>query len=412
MRKGIMALEELSPVDEPTLPVEGEIETAIAEGDVVQSEVETKAEQIDEATDIQEAIVGLADQAEESIAPAVEAPPEGVKDKRTEEEKAEGEGMSEETAAALEVAVEHFCKRLTYRKKVMPAMEGFADAATRKEKTKVALENLKELNVRLDKNIAVAQEGLVETITKSFEMAFATESKVLAKLNAVSGKYDAGTVKTENIKNPAWGKYLRGGSEKFTAGDAVRDLTAIEKLVTDRALAADISKLSESMIALTKEVRGNWFVSNKNDIERIESIHKDIIATRSAMTKELSLAEQSKATEFVPVAASGKAKLVKLAQSILGDQSLKKELDKFSGKSGALTLWSIWQSSFRLKGVIGAVKGLPGAAIVDTRLLAEDIVEARKAGNEAREIVKSISSIVADRVKICAAVVSYIEASV
>ena len=133
----VLAMEEegLIPVETPEVPeaepeiVPAEVEQEIAEVQEEGGEVEDLNTAIEEAVEDVGTLEDTADVLEESVA-------EG------------GEGIDEAGAEIAEIAVESLCRRLGIKKKVMPAMEGFASANSRVTATRVALEGFKDTIAR------------------------------------------------------------------------------------------------------------------------------------------------------------------------------------------------------------------------------------------------------------------------
>jgi hypothetical protein len=296
---------------------------------------------------------------------------------------------------------------MNYKKQVMPAMEGFADATTRLEKSKLALENLKELNTRLDKGIAIAQEGFIENITTSIGMLFETEDKVIVKLKDASAKYDKGTPKTTPINTKGWGQYLTGSK----GSDVISNLSAIEKLSKDSNLINEVNEITKSLVKLTKEIKGNWFTSNAYDIERIEEIGTKVEETKEKILASVNNRKNEGSNTLVPLTTSEKDKLIKLADSIIKDDALSKVLEDFSKKDNIFRAWLVWQTQFRIKSGLVGMLPIPGAGILATLHLTEDTSKAFKIANKAKSVVGAIKDVVGARIKICSAVAAYIEAS-
>ena len=186
MKRGIMALEDNEERIEPSAP--GEIDTAIAENKKQSAELENDADQIAETQSIDGALGEMQTTAEA----AVES----------------GEGLSEETASTMEAALEHFTKRLGYSKKVIPALEGFSDKATCLEKTKITLENLKTLRSGIDKNLAIAQEGMLSNIFDSISKTFSTFSGIEKSLREAHAEFKQNGPNGKTFKSPGWGRAI------------------------------------------------------------------------------------------------------------------------------------------------------------------------------------------------------------
>ena len=259
MRKGIIALEDdafiESEVPEAQADVELERDMAVSEGD--STEIESAGDQLAEAEGIQDTVDTMADQVEAKVD--------------------SGEGITEETAQALEVAVEHFCKRLGYSKQVVPSMEGFKDAVGRLEQSRIALENLQELNAKLTKNISIAQEGFFARIGNAFVRLFTTTNKMLRTLEA-----SRNLVASEEhlIKDPAWGRIFFS-TKKFslTGEDVISLMEDINDLNHNRIipLTKRITELFSEAIA---QVNRSTYIANDDAVRKINLMINDSYALR------------------------------------------------------------------------------------------------------------------------------------
>lgn len=400
MRKNIalLALEGEEVVEDSSTSME----EGIANLEVEENKVNDIDNQMEEASEISESVGKL----EENIRLAND----------------EKEGIDPIAAEAIRIAIEHFCKRVGYEKLVMPAMEGFNHTATRLNESQQTLQNLAEFKHKLDTGLSIAQEGMFENIKTNIDMLFENEVKVLARLNAASKNFDNSEVRVDPIYQPSWGKYLNSDN----GAGAIALLTEIDKTIHNANLREEVNALGTSLVKLTKEVRGNWFYSNKSDIERIERIGEDVDRAGQTILNDLENSSAKEIVEFKPLSKQEKDKLVKLVQAVLNDDKLSSLISSFYKKSGALSLWTLWQSNFRIKGLAGSVVGgWAGGAVAGTAgatiggklgstvgfLTAEDIQKANKIHWKAYRIIKVINQIIGKKLKICSAIVSYIEAS-
>jgi hypothetical protein len=242
--------------------------------------------------------------------------------------------------------------------------------------------------------------------------------KVLNRLGEASRKYDSGELLSGSIKAPAWSKYLSAKGGELTAGDGLSELNALASNLKGDAVKSQVKELGESLRALTKEVRGNWFVSNKNDIDRIDKIAEKI--TKMGEGVEKASAVSKGASHFEPMSASDKKKLVPLIEQTLADKSLQDEIDKFFSANGSFNLWTLWNTQLRLKGIAaGAVAGtVTGGAVTlaiktaGSLFLAEDLKKVTAAQKQVLSIFKTLTDAFKNRIKVCSALVSYMEASV
>ena len=259
MAKGIIAFEEealpTAPTEENQIDAEAaanEAQTAVDNAGIAEDK-----DRISEAVGVQDAVSKIATQVDNSITA--------------------GTGISDQTAAILEVSVEHFCKRLGYSKQVVPSMEGFKDAVGRLEQSRIALENLQELNAKLTKNISIAQEGFFARIGNAFVRLFTTTNKMLRTLEA-----SRNLVASEEhlIKDPAWGRIFFS-TKKFslTGEDVISLMEDINDLNHNRIipLTKRITELFSEAIA---QVNRSTYIANDDAVRKINLMINDSYALR------------------------------------------------------------------------------------------------------------------------------------
>jgi hypothetical protein len=208
----------------------------MAEATDAAAEVEGASDEIEEAAETAETLAPMAERVEETI-------PEG--------------GMGEAEAGAVEVAVEHLCSRVGFsmKKRIFPAMEGFAKPASRVQATKIALESIKEKAAKIWEQIVAAIKRAIEYVKTFFAHLMNAAAKYAARAEAIAKK--ASSMKTHAVPADAkvkqaaelteGGKHVEGAA--FV--DAVKKHCSQEVLNKDRVamlagVAAEISKLAET----------------------------------------------------------------------------------------------------------------------------------------------------------------------
>lgn len=345
------------------------------------------------------------------------------------------------TAKVLDIATEHFCKRMGLRKKLVLSQEHFTSNS--KEASLQTIKSLETFNNSLAKSIVVAEEGFVEDIKTSASMAFETKQKVDQRLNMLPEKgYASGVVFTDDT----WAKYLPFKQGDITASDVVKALQDMIKDSKNVDIKETIKELTKGLRKLTDEVRGNWFYSNKRDIERIMDIGKVIDnAAQKLKDETVSLSGQVKTSRKFTSPTDAEAKKIKsLIQELLDSSGLDQVVRELDDKSTWLKIWSMFNTYFRFKtaipntllssgvGMLGTAGLLSAKAVqhgvsatiatnaaqasgaIDSNkiadaLNAEDIVKARKMATSARQALVSLKTISTHRVKVASAATSYLE---
>lgn len=332
----------------------------------------------------------------------------------------EAYGDEEAPQAVVDVAaigIEHYCNQVQYQRRNMQvSMESFGN---KKGSTKQMAIELRVAQEKIADCTRIAQEGFIDSISKSIEMTFVTDKKVFDKLEKAQARYKDGTIKSTDIKDPAWAKYIPSSKENFTGSDAVQLASHISKVVSDDALVKTIDELAECLVKLTKEVRGNWFVSNKDDIERINQIGETVQKLKLDLGENNKVTKNHVANSFKPLAINEEKSLGQEIFKILKDDKITASFKNKNKVTKSFVLWWTWQSQFRLKAMGGNFitnSIVPGAgfggAIFTNAFSTEDTKLAWKINKEVHEILKDIVVIANKKTKIANALVSYIYESV
>lgn len=382
---------------------------AIQDLEIADAELTANEADIGQAEDISEGLGKVEDLLETSVA--------------TGEDGVEGEGITPETAEAVEIATEHFAKRLNVQYRVLPSLEAFGDGGSRAATT-TALKRVKSLQAAVESSLVVANEGVIEDIKTAYTMTQETSEKVLARAEAVSGKnFTEGTTFT----NDSWAKYIPTPKASLTGADVV-------KIAEDAAAASNSDKVGElvkqfiqGVKKATLKVRGIWFWSNAGDISHIKDISEQInaVATELKQTNETASAgRHGEARSFTTPTKQEAKKISQAIEKLLGSSSIEPLVKELGSESVGLKLWSWLNSSIRLKSMLAALP-VVGSAVgvaqtvnsVKTestaldKLSAEDLTATKEAVVEARRALTSLRAVSVHRVKLASALISYLEKS-
>lgn len=382
-RKGIMSLEGLeeTAVVEKTTGHDPEalVENELIESQEISKEVTEQTDAISEAEETAEALDGISENMVASV--------DGGND-----------GISEPVAQALCAAVEHFQTRLGYQGKArFPAMESFSNKASRVAATKLVIEQNKLLTANIQTALDVAQEGLVDTIVNQFSLTFATEDKLVKRLTYVSSDYDKGTVKTENITAPAWGKALAGDGGGVVTGSAVVSAVAAVRAKFGGGKIADIiTETIKSIDEVTAQVRKSTFIADNEAVKAIEAQLGQITKLHVAMMDEVGAeSSNAKKPDFAPLEAADKKKLVHELEQTLNDRKV----------NDAFALLKKSKNSLDIRQALNATTRLVGVHAKDMRQANEAIGVARKIIGLANQLLKL-------NVSVSHSAISYMAASV
>lgn len=229
MRKGIMALEELNKAG----ILEEELDNEINAIDVADKFISQETDLVEEARSISTAVGTMTKVVQASV------------DNKEE--------LNDLSITTLNAAMEHFCTRLQYQKRVIPALESF-QTASRSAQTQFAFENLKRLNDSLKKKLVVAQEGLFNKLTNAIEKKFTSTEKILKQIEAFKGKEARDPV---SLKDQAWASVFNPkGHAELNATDVIAYLKAIS--ATPRQEIYDSFSQTEKYMKNAKKVMADY----------------------------------------------------------------------------------------------------------------------------------------------------------
>lgn len=247
--RGILALEGDAPNNEPVS--EERIDAEAGEQQAELTSIGSEVDQAAESAGMGEAIDTMSD----TVAKSVDA----------------GTGLGDETAQVVEAALEHFCTRLGVGRKMIPAMESFEH--DRLGQSKIALENLRDLSTRISKNLAVAQEGILDRIGNAFSRAFTSLEQIRTAVRKLKADQ---LIEERDLGTPAWGRVFGGitGKSSITGSDIAKVMTDVEK--NSDQLAVAIDKAASKLEAIRQQLDRKTFGAADGAAEAIHDIGQEL----------------------------------------------------------------------------------------------------------------------------------------
>lgn len=429
-----------------------ENESQIVSGDVL----ETLLNSTDEHTTKSSNDISKVEDAKEIIGSITEVLAENINN---------GQELDVSTTKVASLAVEQIMRSFGVGKISLPSLESYSQSQSRLSDSKKVIRDLVVLETFLDSQLTLSYESFLEDLNTGINTVGMSEESLVKVLKDL-GKREAKEPKT--FSNEKLIRYLNTGKDEINGGEIVLLLT--QKLKQSTEVSKLANELIESLMELTKEVRGNWFYSNKRDIQRIQEIgaraHDDLTDLQN-----ISNQRARRAVSFVTADETQIKEIITLTENFIEKNSLQPLIDSLESKSTKLRAWAFLQHVFRLKtygGLVAsaatgaAVVGLPtglvagaiggglagktigigagiatgaiGAAIgakygviinlskklISTvtdsvgwldKLQAEDLVEAKKAALHAREALVDLKTISSHNLKVINAIIMYLEES-
>lgn len=412
MKKGILSMEEFGAGDSNLIKEDHDaaFSNEMAPVELAHNQVQQQEDVVSEAQGISSTLNAVRTEVSDSL---------------------ETGGLDDKNARLIEVAVEHFCHRLSYAKTVVPAMEGFKGTATRLEQSRATLKNLDEMAVKLEKGVIVAQEGLIDSIGASISVAFETQEKIKARLLTASADYDQKGPKEAMINEPGWGKYFSVHGTMIEPSAAVAYIKEINQATHSANLQNTVKTLGDCFERMTSVVKDVWFVSNKHDIDTIDKIAADMEEAIGAFDNDFKATEAVHYKNFKPLDTASKKKLVDEVQKLLENSDFDKVAQELKKQKDRMNRWVLFNHMLRFKSMLaGTLTSVALAAIAGglgfafTPFMAtinnfmgrytwgaEDLLKANKAKVNSLKAINTISDLAKSRLAVCSAAASYIQAS-
>lgn len=237
MAKKLFALEEADLGGEVV-----ELETAPEVGEVA----DVEAEVVPEVAEVQEQA--------EAIEEGMEAADQLEEVEEVVKEAAEGEGINEQAAECLRIAVEAICARVGANPKAMYSLyatENFKSPSSRKANTAIALEGVGEFLKDLWRKIKASLMNLWEKAKAFFEKHFSSLGRVKKALESMKAKVSESSGK---IKDKAYIEEAPSSLVDAFAGDSDININVVKKYIAaHRKLTPTLDSFNEAIDNFNKK---------------------------------------------------------------------------------------------------------------------------------------------------------------
>lgn len=180
------------------------------------------------------------------------------------------------------------------------------------------IKELKLASENYQKQIAIAQEGIIDRIKYKFSLVFSNSDKLKKELAEASGRYDEKGPKEETIENPAFARifYIPGRSV-VTGSEVIALASKVAKGIGNRNLITTIEKITRIVNGLTLAVSKGGLFSDKESIREIEDLYKELEEINSNVHSEFNFEINKKNISVTPAKPEEKQQLEKLVVDLL-----------------------------------------------------------------------------------------------
>ena len=167
-----------------------------------------------------------------------------------------GEGMTEDHAKTLEIAVEHICKKLNYKPKSKKTFstEDFGSIHTRKKASLVALEGFKETIIQLWERVVAFAKDVWEKVIKFYDQYFSELGRLKSGIVALEKqvKEAKGSPKEQTLKSMSLAKaFWDFKSKEAKPEEILANHIAVTK--TGLEFANGVAPLAEEILSVVKK---------------------------------------------------------------------------------------------------------------------------------------------------------------
>lgn len=234
------------------------------------------------------------------------------------------ETVSEDAIQVAQEMMAYFSKRTGVRfQGVSAAMESYsAGNAAKKEQI---VKELRLASESYKKQIAIAQEGIIDRIKNKFSLLFSNNDKLEKELKEVSSVYDQSEVKTETIKDAAFARvFAAKGKEIVEGSDVVAFAAAMDKGIHNPEIIKIINDLSKAMDKLTLAISKGNFLSDSEAVKEIRELHREILELNAKVQSDFDFSIQKAKVDIAPLQRDEKSKLIPVILSLLDTKEFEK----------------------------------------------------------------------------------------
>ncbi len=276
-----------------------------------------------------------------------------------------GHGLTQPMAQVVESALEHYGKRLGFKRRVIPAMESFEK--DRLAASKLTLENLKDLRERLQPQLVLANEGIFERFANLASRVFTSSSKMLGAVIRLKPE-QLGDVRSLGV--PAWGRVFALAGKSPVAGPDIAKLLDLYVRTQEGPLVQVVNEATTALARIMGELKRSTFIADDDATNEIVRI-AERVATQLEKLRVPQVGNGGKAD--VEVTSCDKASFGAIVQGmrkVAQGGSLDKAVERFHEQ-----VWSLWgHKHFRVAGNMAADIRAANEAMERIGELLDDVV--------------------------------------
>lgn len=312
----------------------------------------------------------------------------------------EGTGVDEVTAEVMTSSLEHFYDRLSFNgdKLFSISTESFSVAADRLEKTKVALEELKEFNKFAIAKNNVAQEGMFARLGNTVKLLFNSQEKIQDKLAIAIKASQVNGTKEGRIDEPGWGRsFAIVGNKELSGADVISYMENFNKVVLSPKLAEIVDEYVSIVDKISSELSKSRFIANETAVVEIQKLSDGLNQYENKVSdfvQKNGVKSAKNDPSFKMLTKQEAAKLGKATSDLINNKSVDAMIKKVDRAISVANTQIFDEGNTRLAG-----------------MMAKDMRAARAIINKLNPIMYEFFHILDVRNRVCFAAYQYINAS-
>ncbi len=217
--------------------------------------------------------------------------------------------VSDEAMQVAQEAVAYFVKRTGVKMTgVGQAFESYS--STDQNKKKELVKQLTAASEGLNKQIFIAQEGMLDRIKLKLSLMFTSSKKLRKELEQVSAEFDKRGPKKEVIVDPAFARILNAqGKDKILPADVLKLTSDIFKISNENLTIKTMRELTDMLGKINLSLNRSTFIAKAEEVEKLRDFENKMQDIHTGIVDKLEFDIDKEKADAQPLSVSDKNKL-------------------------------------------------------------------------------------------------------
>jgi hypothetical protein len=179
--------------------------------------------------------------------------------------------------------------------------------------------------VVLDKSLNVAQEGMMARFGHTLKRIFTSNEKMLKQIPEVLEAIKTNGSKTDDIKEPGWGRVFTTGSNSTISASEALSVAKDYKSFCGGSTVKLINKCADLLDKASRQTSKSILIANDEAVREIDNLTKMSEELKADIDKVTSkMVTNKRDISFKPLSAKDAEKLLDISKEIITDSAFKK----------------------------------------------------------------------------------------